>query len=225
VLIAIGLLAGVAGCAGAAPATPGMDAVADEAPVPTPSPSPVVVPYDGTFDPGQYGTGDPERDMALISGEFVTGIEAVRAYAPGAYPDVYTGVGGGVPGDPDVLRIILTRLDPAIEADLLAVSALPAEKVRFEQGALSEKDGLALQNRITADASAGALDSIELASWGPARDGLIDVQIVGHDPAQIQQLWDRYGPGIRIVTDASIAVAGDAPACAADSLDPGSTGC
>lgn len=221
--LALGLLVGVSGCAGSPPPAPPAAHEVVEALAPTPTPS--VVPYDDSYDPGRYGTGDPQVDMGLISGDFVVGIQAVRAYAPSAYPDIYTGVGGGVPGDPDVLRIILTSLDPAVEADLLAVSGMPAEKVRFEQGQVSEKDGLALQDRIMDDVISGSLGALPVGAFGPAPDGVVEIQLVGHDPAEIQHLWDRYGPDIRIVVDATIAVGADAQACAAASTDPGFLGC
>ncbi|MFB2584660.1 hypothetical protein [Herbiconiux liukaitaii] len=195
----------LAGCASAT-SSPGEShvAVASAEPSPTPSVGPRP-----PFDPGEHGTGDPERDMSLISAEFVAGLEAVREFGPRVHPDVYTGVGGGIPGDPDVLRILITDRDPAIEAEFLAASGLPAEKVAFFTSVRSERDALALQNRIMADFQSGAISSAEVpevATFGPDEDGLVVIGMTGHDPAQIDLLWQRYGPYVRFWTDEHVSI-------------------
>ena len=219
--IAAGMLA-LAGCASpgsttgasAGPSAEAQFPPGDTAPLPTPTPSAGPRP---PFDAGDYGTGDPERDMGLISGEFVAGLEAVREFGPRVHPEVYTGVGGGVPGDPDVLRILLTDRDPALEAEFLAVSGLPAEKVAFFTSLRSERDAQALQNRIMADLESGVTSHDllpELSSFGPGEDGLVEFGMTGHDPAQIELLWRLYGPHVRFWTDEPESIAFDTPAVA-----------
>jgi hypothetical protein len=150
----------------------------------------------------------------------------VRDYAPQVYPELYTTVGSGTRGDPDVLRVYLTALDPAVEADLLAVAKLPTEKVLFLQSQHTEADANSLLAEITLRAETLEAEGVALASWGMAIGGDVQVGIFGHDPAQIQTLWNELGTGITIVVDTPASSIGyDSPACAADSIDPGFVGC
>lgn len=227
-LLAVALAATVSGCAGERDPSAGAEAPtppAASAPstggqaTPTPAGTasgstepPFVVPYVGDYDPAEYGSGDVEEDMAMIGPELVAGVEAVRGYAPGRYPDVYTGLASGTRGDPNVLRIYLTELDPAIEDDLVSVSGMKRGQVLFEQSYVSVRDARTAADHVTADVDAGDLDGIDLAGWGSGLDGLLELSLEGHDQTQIDTLLDRYGPDVRIITDAPTATATDGSA-------------
>ncbi len=210
-LVAAGVVAAalLTGCASHTPQTEAPATVAAE-PSPTPSVGPMSV-----LDPAEHGTGNPEVDMGLISAEFVAGLQAIREYGPRVHPDVYTGIGGGIPGDPDVLRIYITDRSPEMEQAFLAASGLPAEKVAFYTSLRSEKDALALQQRIMDDFDSGAVPRSavsEVTTFGPDADGLVFFGMTGTTPneAQIDLLWERYGPHVRFETGHSTAIASPA---------------
>ncbi|MCS5713997.1 hypothetical protein NVV95_05465 [Herbiconiux sp. CPCC 205716] len=226
-VLTIALTASVSGCAGqrdpsagapsptaTPPAATAPSTGAPSAPQTT-SPSdaepPFVVPYVGDYDPADYGSGDVEDDMAMIGPELVAGMQAIRGYAPGRYPEVYTGLASGTRGDPNVLRIYLTELDPAIENDLVGVSGMKRDQVLFEQSYVSARDAQAAADAVTADVDAGDLDGIDLVGWGSGVDGLLELSLEGHEQTQIDALLDRYGPAVRILTDAPTATAAPAP--------------
>ncbi|NQX35255.1 hypothetical protein [Herbiconiux sp. VKM Ac-2851] len=227
-LLALALSATVSGCSGERDPSAGAEAPtppAASAPstggeaTPTPAGTdaasmepPFVQPYVGDYDPAEYGSGDVEDDMAMIGPELVAGVEAIRGYAPGRYPDVYTGLASGTRGDPNVLRIYLTELDPAIEDDLVSVSGMKRDQVLFEQSYVSARDAQAASDAVTADVDAGDLEGIDLVGWGSGLDGLLELSLEGHDQAQIDTLLDRYGPAVRILTDAPTATATDGSA-------------
>jgi hypothetical protein len=211
-LLATGAVAAAlltAGCAAHAQHVEVPASVAAE-PSPTPSVGPMTV-----VDPAEHGTCDPEVDMGLISAEFIAGLQAIREYGPRVHPDVYTGVGGGIPGDPDVLRIYITDRSPAVEQAFLTASGLPAEKVAFSTSLRSERDALALQQRILDDFDSGAVPRnavSEVTTFGPDADGLVFFGMTGTSPneAQIDLLWERYGPHVRFETGHSTSFAGPA---------------
>ncbi len=205
-MVAIALAAILAGCASAAAVHVGGEA--PDAIVAAPAPTPIVAPS-APVDQAEFGTGDAATDMTLLSSEVVNGLLAVRDYAPTAHPDAYTDIGSGTRGDPDVLRIYLTELDPVVEADLLRVAGTPPEKVLFLQSVYSAAAAKPVAEKVTALSEDLRSEGIQLTSWGMDTDGYVDIFIEGHDPAQIDRLFTLFGPAVKFTTDTLPAVALD----------------
>jgi hypothetical protein len=149
-------------------------------------PTPIPTPFLSNDTPGE------------LSGEVVTALLSVRDAAPALYPANYAGIASGTAASKDMLVIYLADSTPAIEAELLAMSGLPADKIVFEPAYQSLEAAGVIDRRIMAGVPALRTQGIDLQTFGVGVDGVEDIGMDDPTDEQIAYLFEQYGPYLRI---------------------------
>jgi hypothetical protein len=133
-----------------------------------------------------------------LSTEVVNALLGTRETAPARYPRNFAGVATGSTDSTDVLVVYLADSTEDIESDLRAITKLPEDKLRFETAYQSLEAAQRIDREIMAGVPALRAQGIELQTFGVGVDGVEDIGMDHPTDEQVEYLFAKYGPYLRI---------------------------
>ncbi|MFB2597420.1 hypothetical protein ACEXQE_06480 [Herbiconiux sp. P17] len=140
-----------------------------------------------------------------MSTEVVSALLDIRETGPTRYPQNFAGVATGTSESADVLVIYLAESTDDIESDLRAFTKLPGHKLQFEVAYQSLEAAERIDREIMAGVPALRARGIELQTFGVGVDGVEDIGMGHPTDEQVEYLFAKYGPYLRIDRDVAPA--------------------
>ncbi|MGD8167166.1 hypothetical protein ACEXOS_008070 [Herbiconiux sp. P16] len=140
-----------------------------------------------------------------LSTEVASALLDIRETGPTRYPQNFAGVATGTPESADVLVIYLAESTDDIESDLRAITKLPDHKLQFEVAYQSLEAAERIDREIMAGVPALRARGIELQTFGVGVDGVEDIGMDHPTDEQVEYLFAKYGPYLRIDRDVAPA--------------------